>query len=73
MAVPIQPRRSFAAGKPQQVFEGPYLAPLAFRTYDVSADGQRLLMIKRAAAEEGPTLVVVQNWFEELRQRVPTH
>ncbi len=71
MAVPIQPGRTFAAGNPQQVLEGPYLTR-GFRTYDVSPDGQRFLMIKDTAAAEGPTLVVVQNWFEELRQRVPT-
>ncbi len=73
MAVPIQPGRTFAAGNPQRAFEGPYLAPALLRTYDVSPDGQRFLMIKGTAAAQGPTLVVVQNWFEELRQRVPTH
>jgi hypothetical protein len=44
------------------------------RTYDISPDGRRFLMIKEnRSAETGPrNLVVVQNWFEELRQRVPT-
>ncbi len=29
-------------------------------------------MIKNPAVEGGPTLIVVENWFEELRERVPT-
>jgi serine/threonine-protein kinase len=45
------------------------------RTYDVSADGQRFLMIKEAAstneAAAPPQIVVVQNWHEELKRLVP--
>jgi hypothetical protein len=45
-------------------------------TYDVSPDGQRFLMIKGVTTnEQGQTppsenIVVVLNWFEELKQRV---
>ena len=37
-------------------------------------DGQRFLMIKESEEqEEAPTQInVVLNWFEELKQRVPT-
>ena len=45
------------------------------RTYDVSPDGRRFLMIKQAAGEQTaarPQILVVQNWFEELKRRVPT-
>jgi hypothetical protein len=41
--------------------------------YDVSADG-RFLMIKNTAADRTaapPTIVVVQNWHEELKRLVP--
>jgi serine/threonine-protein kinase len=76
MAVPIQPGSTFAAGNPQVVFEGQYGPPLQRngRTYDVSPDGQRFLMIKEGAAGETsvPQLVVVLNWFEELKRLVPT-
>jgi serine/threonine-protein kinase len=44
------------------------------RTYDISPDGQRFLMIKTSAAggtAAAASLVVVQHWFEELKQRVP--
>ena len=36
-------------------------------TYDISPDGQRFLVIKDAGAE----IVVVENWFEDLRAKVP--
>ena len=45
------------------------------RTYDVSPDGQRLLMIKPSRADSQPVssgLIVVQHWDQELKQRVPT-
>lgn len=47
----------------------------AAATYDVSPDGRRFLMIKQRdpQAETTPTsLIVVQNWTEELKRLVPT-
>ncbi len=42
------------------------------RTYDLSLDGSRFLMIKQqATAGEAAPLVVVLNWFEELKRLVP--
>jgi hypothetical protein len=42
------------------------------RTYDVSPDGRRFLMIKLAANEvTAPQIVVVHNWLEELKRLVP--
>ena len=51
-----------------------YAEPHPARCYDVSPDGQRFLMVKDSAAGD-PTatpasMVVVLNWFEELKQRV---
>ena len=46
------------------------------RTYDVSPDGRRFLMIKPVGPEQpsAPTrIIVVQNWTEELKRLVPTH
>jgi serine/threonine-protein kinase len=48
----------------------------AVRTYDVSPDGRRFLMMKNSDARPqtstAPRIIVVQNWFTELQQRVPT-
>jgi Tol biopolymer transport system component len=74
MAVDIVTQPSFAAGKPRMLFAGPYeLSPATSPNYDVSADGQRFLMLKPAeASETAPTQInVVLNWFEELKRRVP--
>lgn len=74
MAVEVTTNPGFSAGKPKALFQGSYLPTTATSPYyDVSRDGQRFLMIK--PSEQGSALtqiVVVQNWFEELKRRVPT-
>jgi Tol biopolymer transport system component/predicted Ser/Thr protein kinase len=74
MAVDIATQPGFAAGKPRMLFEGQYLpAPATAPNYDVSPDGQRFLMIKASEQAQAPTQInVVLNWFEELKQKVPT-
>ncbi len=45
------------------------------RTYDISPDGQRFLMIKDASAGATATpadLIVMEHWVEELKRLVPT-
>jgi len=46
------------------------------RTYDISPDGQRFLMIKDSADGDPsvtpPSMVVVEHWTEELKRLVPT-
>ncbi|HEY4579611.1 MAG TPA: hypothetical protein VIG89_01130, partial [Candidatus Acidoferrales bacterium] len=74
MAVDIATQPSFAVGKPKVLFEGQYVpSPITFPNYDVSADGQRFLMLKASGQAEAAStqIVVVQNWFEELQRRVP--
>ena len=74
MAVDVQTSGSLRTGPPVQLFEGPYFAtPGAVRQYHVASDG-RFLMLKGLQANEDDTptqVVLVQNWFEELRARVP--
>jgi eukaryotic-like serine/threonine-protein kinase len=75
MAVDIATRPGFAAGKPSTLFEGQYQpSPVTAPNYDVSPDGQRFLMLKPSEQEKAaPTQInVVLNWFEELKQKVPT-
>jgi hypothetical protein len=58
------------------LFEGQYFAnewPQVSTVYDVSTDGQRFLMVKAAEQASSATQInVVLNWFEELKQKVPT-
>ena len=79
LSVPVETTTTFHAGTPATVFEGPYFSPpvgFAGRTYDVSRDGQRFLMIKDAPAGDpnaaAASIVVVLNWTEELKRLVPT-
>ena len=74
IAVDVVTQTVFSAGKPRMLFEGPYL-PSAGNSpnYDVSPDGQRFLMVKAPEREQISSQInVVQNWFEELKQKVPT-
>jgi len=73
MIVEVQSEPAFTSGRPQLVFEGPYLTddPFATPNYDISPDGQRFLMIKQELAEQAQIHVVL-NWFEELKRLVPT-
>ena len=75
MAVDITAQPSFSAGKPRMLFEGQYQpSPFVYENYDVSPDGQRFLMLKPVeSGDAAPTQInVVLNWFEELKQKVPT-
>ena len=77
MVVGMTTQPSFYAGKPRMLFGGPYVRTPTGRTfpnYDVSPDGQRFLMLKPVEqAQAAPTQInVVLNWFEELKQKVPT-
>jgi serine/threonine-protein kinase len=71
MAVPVTLAGGFSAGKPAELFEGPWLpTPRTFPNYDVSSDGKRFLMLKADEDESAREIVVVQNWNEELKRRM---
>ena len=74
MAVDVQTETSFAAGNAEVVFEGRYSEGPFGRTYDISPDGKRFLMIKESGSNETPSteLILVLNWLEELKRLVPT-
>jgi Tol biopolymer transport system component len=70
MSIALTTQPTLVAGKPRMVFEGGYEPGGG---YDVSPDGQRFLMIKAGEQATSATQInVVLNWFEELKQKVPT-
>ncbi len=74
MAVDIATQPVFAAGRPTELFPGDYVRiSAAIPNYDVSLDGQRFLMVQPSARTNAtPTqIVVVVNWFEELKRLAP--
>jgi len=76
MVVGITMQPSFSVGKPKMLFAGEYVLPgfpSSYENYDISPDGQRFLMVKDSEqAAEVTQINVVLNWFEELKQKVPT-
>ena len=77
MRVGVARGLAWAATAPTTLFEGRYGGQLSYvgRTYDVSPDGRRFLMIKPIGADQtaaSASVVVVQHWTEELKRLVPT-
>jgi len=74
MVADVVNQTNFTVSKPRMLFEGRSLpTPATSPNYDVSPDGQRFLMLKRAGQDDqGPTQInIVLNWFDELKRRVP--
>ena len=76
-SVPVQGTSSFSAGNPTRLFEAKTVSSFPNgRHYDVARD-ERFLVIKNApasnpASNETPaSMVVVLNWSEELKARLP--
>jgi hypothetical protein len=60
--------------QPTALFGGPYPDNPGWtrpRSYDVTRDGERFLLIKLPRDRPRPRIVVVLNWFDELRAKVP--
>ena len=74
-SVVVSTEPAFRAAKPVLLFEGEYELDFWSSNYDVAPDGQRFVMIRRgkdADTSAPQQLNVVLNWFEELKQLVPT-
>jgi serine/threonine protein kinase len=72
--VDVRTDGGFAMSKPRLLFEKPgYGSGNPIRAYDLSLDSQRFLMVKEEQKQPSPAteLVLVQNWFEELKRLVP--
>ena len=77
MRVGVERGPSWAATAPTQLVKEGYRTTPGVelgRSYDVSPDGQRFLLIKDSAdgTAAPASLIVVQNWTEELKRLVPT-
>jgi serine/threonine-protein kinase len=74
MVVPVEPRGGrWSQGTPLELVKEHYFGDIR-ANYDVSPDGQRFLVIKRAGAAapaRPPQIVVVTHWGEELKRLVP--
>jgi len=74
-AVNVRTDPDFSPGKPRLLFEKRGLGiAIPVRGYDISLDDQFFLMVKLEEREPQPVteMILIQNWFEELKQLVPT-
>jgi serine/threonine protein kinase len=78
MAVGVETEPTFNPGKPKVLFKGSYLSaevPLDHTIWDIHPNGKKFLMIKppvAAGEAEAPRkIIIVTNWIEELKRRVP--
>ena len=77
LAVPVQSGTTLVAGRPQVLFEFAMLRRGGgARPYDIAPDG-RFLIIRSGQADAGggtaSNLILVLNWFEELKRLVPVN
>ena len=75
MAVDTLLGTDFQAGRPRVLFECQRQQTMPARNYDVTADGQRFLVIERTGEFkplEVTQLHFVLNWFDELKHLVPS-
>ena len=76
MAVTVAAGDSIEVGRPTEVFRAPHLAHTQDRQQSHVAHDGRFLVGRNADLDGGveeapPQVVLVQNWFEELAERVP--
>jgi eukaryotic-like serine/threonine-protein kinase len=67
VAVPISLTPDFTVGEPAILFEHDNLAPESGQQYDVSPDGERIVIVEFVNREERATIRLVLNWFAEFR------
>jgi eukaryotic-like serine/threonine-protein kinase len=71
MAVDLTGAADLRIGKPRTLFEGDYLN-WANGDFDVTADGQRFVMVRPTNPETAAKALSIRlNWLEELKVRVP--
>jgi eukaryotic-like serine/threonine-protein kinase len=73
MAVAVNPDRK-EIGVPQVLFRGPYSFYSDWtggRSYDVSRDGERFLMLRELPERQRRRIIVTLNWFEDVKAKDP--
>jgi len=74
-AVDVRVDGTFHASKPRFLFKAPgWVRGSPIRSWDVSLDSQRFLMVKKDEMEATPVtdMVLVMNWFQDLQRLAPT-
>src|SRR5262249_37484985 len=68
LAVAVESKNGFQAGKPRVLFEGPYFQ--SFHDYAPTPDGRGFIFIGVPQSQSGPSDVgLMANWFEERKRK----
>jgi Tol biopolymer transport system component len=75
MAAVVTTQEGFQVGERKALFEIPsgFVLSAVSTPYDVSPDGQRFIMVRdipSATPAVGAPIILVENWFEELRAKI---
>jgi serine/threonine protein kinase len=77
VAVKVETEPTFKPGLPETLFQGPYYQ-FPGCPWDIHPIDKRFLMAKpstaggsEAAVATRPKIIIIRNWFEELKERVP--
>jgi serine/threonine-protein kinase len=74
MTVPITATGTLTSGRPRVLFQAKgYSKALSYRAYDVSPDDQRFVMLRPVSdsvTAPASQMIVVDNWYQELRQKM---
>ena len=81
MRVPVETEPTFSPGKPEILFKGNYVGGyMESICYDIDPNNERFLMMKppkttvAVSTAEGPRkIIIVKNWFEELKEKAPVN
>ena len=70
VSVPVKTAPTFSFGAPRTLFLArSFFASSRHRQYDVSPDDKRFMMIRAVGSPVPDRLVIVSNWFEELKAK----
>ncbi len=76
MVAEVETDPTFNSGTPTEAFDAVPYALFGPRYYDLAPDGERFLMRKAGGTQTGGEdpftgIIVVENWTQELLERVP--
>ena len=81
ITVSVETEPTFEHGKSETLFRGDYVTSgtaIDLITWDIHPDGNHFLMMKESTGDPSteeasrPRINIISNWFEELKERVPT-
>jgi hypothetical protein len=72
VAVPVDTKDDCESGRAKRFFDDVYLSATYSHDCDIHPSGKQFLMIKKSPENTSPTeVIIVENWFEQLKRLTP--